>query len=192
MDLTWTRKNQIDDQFSDCELELQPGESEQKLGRILDETVAECRRQDAATVLFLDHVEALCPKPRGHGHGDRVSVAVATLFDGLERRAPLVVVGATSWPDDVDPALRRPGRFDREVSRCRPLSSPSPPMIPFHIARRMLFQQTDSRGDSSKLQGRNVPIGKLVFGYVIVADDEILFTKRNETNNFSLHARSTW
>lgn len=93
----------------------QPGESEQKLGRILDETVAECRRQDAATVLFLDHVEALCPKPRGHGHGDRVSVAVATLFDGLERRAPLVVVGATSWPDDVDPALRRPGRFDREI-----------------------------------------------------------------------------
>ncbi|HEY3365447.1 MAG TPA: AAA family ATPase [Symbiobacteriaceae bacterium] len=88
------------------------GESE---GR-LREVFAEARRH-APSVIFLDEMDALAPR-REAVHGDvekRVVGQLLALMDGLEDRGDVIVVGATNIPEMLDPALRRPGRFDREV-----------------------------------------------------------------------------
>ncbi|HHX94774.1 MAG TPA: CDC48 family AAA ATPase [Clostridia bacterium] len=88
------------------------GESEAKLREVF----AEARRR-APSILFLDEIDALAPK-RGDVHGDvekRVVAQLLALLDGMDARGDIVVIGATNMPDLLDPALRRPGRFDREI-----------------------------------------------------------------------------
>ena len=88
------------------------GESEAKLR----EMFADARRH-APSILFLDEIDALAPK-RSDVHGDvekRVVAQLLALMDGMEARGDIVVIGATNMPDLLDPALRRPGRFDREI-----------------------------------------------------------------------------
>ncbi|XP_006831935.1 PREDICTED: spermatogenesis-associated protein 5-like protein 1 [Chrysochloris asiatica] len=92
-----------------------PGETEENVRRVFQ------RAQELASrgpsLLFLDEVDALCPR-RGGPHGapeSRVVAQVLTLLDGISGDREVVVVGATNRPDALDPALRRPGRFDREV-----------------------------------------------------------------------------
>ncbi|XP_069340077.1 ATPase family gene 2 protein homolog B isoform X1 [Eulemur rufifrons] len=92
-----------------------PGETEENVRRVFQ------RAQELASrgpsLLFLDEVDALCPR-RGGPHRapeSRVVAQVLTLLDGISGDREVVVVGATNRPDALDPALRRPGRFDREV-----------------------------------------------------------------------------
>ncbi|XP_062946782.1 ATPase family gene 2 protein homolog B isoform X2 [Cynocephalus volans] len=92
-----------------------PGETEENVRRVFE------RAQELASrgpsLLFLDEVDALCPR-RGGPHRvpeSRVVAQVLTLLDGISGDREVVVVGATNRPDALDPALRRPGRFDREV-----------------------------------------------------------------------------
>lgn len=88
------------------------GESEAKLR----EMFAEARR-NAPSILFLDEIDALAPK-RGDVHGDvekRVVAQLLALLDGMDARGEIIVMGATNMPDLLDPAIRRPGRFDREI-----------------------------------------------------------------------------
>ncbi|XP_076983878.1 ATPase family gene 2 protein homolog B isoform X3 [Tamandua tetradactyla] len=92
-----------------------PGQTEENVRRVFQ------RAQELAScgpcLLFLDEVDALCPR-RGGPYGapeNRVVAQVLTLLDGISGDREVVVVGATSRPDALDPALRRPGRFDREV-----------------------------------------------------------------------------
>ncbi|XP_060005253.1 ATPase family gene 2 protein homolog B isoform X1 [Lagenorhynchus albirostris] len=92
-----------------------PGETEENVRRVFQ------RAQELAshrpTLLFLDEVDALCPR-RGGPHQapeSRVVAQVLTLLDGISGGREVVVVGATNRPDALDPALRRPGRFDREI-----------------------------------------------------------------------------
>ena len=76
------------------------------------------RRSTAPSVIFLDEIDAIAPK-RSEVWGEvekRVVGQLLTLMDGLRARGQVVVVGATNRPDALDPALRRPGRFDREIS----------------------------------------------------------------------------
>ncbi|MEW6243896.1 MAG: CDC48 family AAA ATPase [Bacillota bacterium] len=88
------------------------GESEARLREVFEEA-----RRHAPAVLFLDELDAIAPR-RAQVHGDvekRVVAQLLALMDGLEARGNVVVIGATNIPDAVDPALRRPGRFDREI-----------------------------------------------------------------------------
>lgn len=88
------------------------GESEAKLREVFDEA-----RRKAPSILFLDELDALAPK-RADTIGDvekRVTGQLLALMDGLVSRGEVVVIGATNMPGLLDPALRRPGRFDREV-----------------------------------------------------------------------------
>ncbi|KAM6202769.1 ATPase family gene 2 protein homolog B isoform 2-T2 [Rhynchocyon petersi] len=92
-----------------------PGETEENVRRVFQ------RAQELAgrgpSLLFLDEVDVLCPR-RGGPHRapeSRVVAQVLTLLDGISGDREVVVVGATNRPDALDPALRRPGRFDREV-----------------------------------------------------------------------------
>ena len=88
------------------------GESEGRLREVFEEA-----RRNAPSVIFLDELDALAPR-RETVHGDvekRVVGQLLALMDGLEDRGDVIVVGATNIPEMLDPALRRPGRFDREV-----------------------------------------------------------------------------
>lgn len=88
------------------------GESEAKLRDIFEEA---SRR--APAIIFLDEIDAIAPR-RSVVVGDvekRVVAQLLALMDGLVSRGEVVVIGATNIPEMVDPALRRPGRFDREI-----------------------------------------------------------------------------
>ncbi|MGB9661185.1 MAG: CDC48 family AAA ATPase [Moorellaceae bacterium] len=89
------------------------GESEARLRLVFDEA-----RKKAPSIIFLDEIDAIAPR-RAEVHGDvekRVVAQLLALMDGLESRGHVIVIGATNIPDMVDPALRRPGRFDREIA----------------------------------------------------------------------------
>ncbi|HHY46231.1 MAG TPA: CDC48 family AAA ATPase [Firmicutes bacterium] len=88
------------------------GESEARLREVFDEA-----RRKAPSILFLDELDALAPK-RSEVIGDvekRVVGQLLALMDGMVSRGQVIVIGATNMPSLLDPALRRPGRFDREI-----------------------------------------------------------------------------
>ena len=88
------------------------GESEGRLREIFEEAA-----KSAPSIVFIDEIDSIAPK-RGSVQGEaekRVVAQLLTLMDGLEARANLVVIAATNRPEAIDEALRRPGRFDREI-----------------------------------------------------------------------------
>ncbi|WP_151953960.1 CDC48 family AAA ATPase [Sphingomonas sp. EC-HK361] len=88
------------------------GESEQRLRSVFEEAA-----KNAPSIVFIDEIDSIAPK-RGQVSGEaekRVVAQLLTLMDGLEARANLVVIAATNRPEAIDEALRRPGRFDREI-----------------------------------------------------------------------------
>ena len=88
------------------------GESEQRLREIFEEA-----RKNAPAIIFIDEIDSIAPK-REEVIGEvekRVVAQLLTLMDGLQERGKIVVIGATNRIEAVDPALRRPGRFDREI-----------------------------------------------------------------------------
>ncbi|NJR77782.1 CDC48 family AAA ATPase [Sphingomonas corticis] len=88
------------------------GESEQRLRQVFEEAT-----KAAPSIVFIDEIDSIAPK-RGQVSGEaekRLVAQLLTLMDGLEARANLVVIAATNRPEAIDEALRRPGRFDREI-----------------------------------------------------------------------------
>ena len=88
------------------------GESEAKLREVFEEAA---RR--APAILFIDEIDAVAPK-RAEVSGEvekRVVAQLLSLMDGFVARGQVIVIGATNIPEVLDPALRRPGRFDREI-----------------------------------------------------------------------------
>ncbi|RLG93250.1 AAA family ATPase [Candidatus Bathyarchaeota archaeon] len=88
------------------------GESEARLREIFQQA-----QQNAPSIIFIDELDAIAPK-REEVTGEverRVVAQLLALMDGLAGRGNVIVIGATNRPDALDPALRRPGRFDREI-----------------------------------------------------------------------------
>jgi transitional endoplasmic reticulum ATPase len=88
------------------------GESEKKLRELFEEA-----GKAAPSIIFIDEIDSIAPK-RGQVQGEtekRLVAQLLTLLDGLEPRQNLVVIAATNRPEAIDEALRRPGRFDREI-----------------------------------------------------------------------------
>jgi transitional endoplasmic reticulum ATPase len=88
------------------------GESEQRLRQVFDEA-----RQNVPSIIFIDELDSIAPK-RSNVTGEverRIVAQLLTLMDGLEPRQNVIVIGATNRVDVIDEALRRPGRFDREI-----------------------------------------------------------------------------
>lgn len=88
------------------------GESESNLRRAFEEA-----EKNAPSIIFIDELDAIAPKrEKTHGEVERRIVSqLLTLMDGLKQRAHVIVMAATNRPNSIDPALRRFGRFDREV-----------------------------------------------------------------------------
>jgi transitional endoplasmic reticulum ATPase len=88
------------------------GESEARLREIFKEA-----REKAPSIIFIDEIDSIAPK-REEVTGEverRVVSQLLSLMDGLEARGKVIVIAATNRPNAIDPALRRPGRFDREI-----------------------------------------------------------------------------
>ena len=88
------------------------GESEQKLRETFEDA-----EKNAPTIIFIDELDSIAPK-RADVTGEverRVVAQLLALMDGLSSRGQVIVIGASNRPDDIDEALRRPGRFDREI-----------------------------------------------------------------------------
>lgn len=88
------------------------GESEKQLREVFEEA-----EQNAPSIIFIDEIDAIAPK-RAEVTGEverRVVAQLLSLMDGLKTRGRVIVIAATNMPDSIDPALRRGGRFDREI-----------------------------------------------------------------------------
>jgi transitional endoplasmic reticulum ATPase len=88
------------------------GQSEENLRRVFEDA-----KKNAPSIIFIDELDSIAPK-RGEVTGEverRVVAQLLSLMDGLESRGEIIVIGATNRVNDIDEALRRPGRFDREL-----------------------------------------------------------------------------
>lgn len=88
------------------------GQSEKNLRKVFEEA-----KKNAPSIIFIDEMDSIAPK-RGEVTGEverRVVAQLLSLMDGLEERGEIIIIGATNRINDIDPALRRPGRFDREI-----------------------------------------------------------------------------
>jgi transitional endoplasmic reticulum ATPase len=108
--------NEIDAYFTDISgpeiMSKYYGESEEQLREVFEEA-----EENAPAIVFIDEIDSIAPK-RGETSGDverRVVAQLLSLMDGLDERGDVVVIGATNRLDALDPALRRGGRFDREI-----------------------------------------------------------------------------
>jgi transitional endoplasmic reticulum ATPase len=91
------------------------GESEARLRGVFEDA-----QKHAPAIIFIDEIDAIAPKREEMGGEKqverRVVAQLLALMDGLESRGEIIVIAATNIPNTIDPALRRPGRFDREIS----------------------------------------------------------------------------
>jgi transitional endoplasmic reticulum ATPase len=91
------------------------GESEERLRKVFEEA-----QEHAPSIMFIDEIDAVAPKREELGSQQqverRVVAQLLSLMDGLRARGQVAIIGATNAPQLLDPALRRPGRFDREIN----------------------------------------------------------------------------
>jgi len=111
------------------------GKSEENLRKVFEEA-----EKNAPSIIFIDEIDSIAPK-REEVHGEverRVVSQLLSLMDGLKKRGKIIVIAATNRPNALDPALRRPGRFDREIEIG----------VPDRAGRKEIFQ----------IHSRNMPL----------------------------------
>ncbi|ABM80172.1 ATPases of AAA+ class, SpoVK, putative cell division [Hyperthermus butylicus DSM 5456] len=116
------------------------GESEQRLREIFEEA-----EKNAPSIIFIDEIDAIAPR-REEVTGEvekRVVAQLLTLMDGLKERGRVIVIGATNRPDAIDPALRRPGRFDREIEIRPPDKRARKEILQVHVRNMPLADDVD-------------------------------------------------
>ncbi|MEZ7989599.1 MAG: CDC48 family AAA ATPase [Nitrosopumilus sp.] len=126
------------------------GETEAKLREIFKEA-----KDNSPSIIFIDEIDAIAPK-REEAYGDvekRVVAQLLALMDGLTDRGNVIVLGATNRPDSMDPALRRPGRFDREFEITVPNEDERYEILQIHTRGMPISEDIDLKNLSSELHG---------------------------------------
>ncbi|MBC8251904.1 MAG: CDC48 family AAA ATPase, partial [Candidatus Nitrosopelagicus sp.] len=126
------------------------GETEAKLRDIFKEA-----KENSPSIIFIDEIDAIAPK-REEAYGDvekRVVAQLLALMDGLTDRGNVVVLGATNRPDSVDPALRRPGRFDREMEISVPNADGRLEVMLIHTRGMPIGDDVNLKSLASELHG---------------------------------------
>ena len=126
------------------------GETEARLRDIFKEA-----KDNSPSIIFIDEIDAIAPK-REEAYGDvekRVVAQLLALMDGLTDRGNVIVLGATNRPDSVDPALRRPGRFDREVEISVPNEDGRLEVLQIHTRGMPIADDVNLKTLASELHG---------------------------------------
>ncbi len=126
------------------------GESEARLREKFQEA-----KEKAPSIIFIDEIDAIAPK-RDEVTGEverRVVSQLLTLMDGLETRGKVIVIGATNRPNAIDPALRRPGRFDREIELKVPDKQGRLEILQIHTRNMPLAEDVDLEKIASQTHG---------------------------------------
>jgi len=128
------------------------GESEENLRKMFEQA-----EKNAPSIIFIDELDSIAPK-REEVKGEvekRVVSQLLTLMDGLKSRGKIVVIGATNIPNSIDPALRRPGRFDREIELGVPNKDGRKEILQIHTRGMPLAKNVDL-----------TKIAEITYGYV--------------------------
>ena len=126
------------------------GKSEENLRQIFEEA-----EKNAPAIIFIDEIDAIAPK-REEVHGEvekRIVSQLLTLMDGLKGRGEVIVIGATNRPDALDPALRRPGRFDRELEIGVPDKDARLEILQIHSRNMPLAKDVDLKEIAERTYG---------------------------------------
>jgi transitional endoplasmic reticulum ATPase len=126
------------------------GETEARLRDIFKEA-----KDTSPSIIFIDEIDAIAPK-REEAFGDvekRVVAQLLALMDGMSERGNVIVLGATNRPESIDPALRRPGRFDREIEIGVPNAEGRIEILQIHTRGMPLAIDIDMRQLASELYG---------------------------------------
>ncbi|MFW9894728.1 MAG: CDC48 family AAA ATPase [Candidatus Thorarchaeota archaeon] len=126
------------------------GQSEENLRKVFEEA-----KEMAPSIIFIDELDSIAPK-RGEVTGEverRVVAQLLSLLDGLEGRGEIIVIGATNRVNDIDPALRRPGRFDREIEIGVPDTDGRYDILLIHTRGMPLHTDVDLRLMAEKTHG---------------------------------------
>uniref|UniRef100_A0A8C9TS98 Transitional endoplasmic reticulum ATPase n=1 Tax=Scleropages formosus TaxID=113540 RepID=A0A8C9TS98_SCLFO len=126
------------------------GESESNLRKAFEEA-----EKNAPAIIFIDELDAIAPKrEKTHGEVERRIVSqLLTLMDGLKQRSHVIVMAATNRPNSVDPALRRFGRFDREIDIGIPDSTGRLEILQIHTKNMKLSDDVDLERISTETHG---------------------------------------
>lgn len=126
------------------------GQSEENLRELFDKG-----REQAPSIIFIDEIDSIAPKRDDTpGESERRMVAqLLSLMDGLEDRGRVVVIAATNRPDSIDPALRRPGRFDREIEIGVPDKEGRLQVLQVHTRSMPLAEDVDLEMYASRTHG---------------------------------------
>lgn len=128
------------------------GESEENLRKVFEQA-----EKNAPSIIFIDEIDSIAPK-REEVKGEvekRVVSQLLTLLDGLKSRGKIIVIGATNIPNSLDPALRRPGRFDREIELGVPNKDGRKEILQIHTRGMPLAKNVDL-----------IKIAEITYGYV--------------------------
>ncbi len=126
------------------------GQSEENLRKLFEEA-----KENSPSIVFIDELDSIAPK-RGEVTGEverRVVAQLLALMDGLEGRGQIIVIGATNRVNDIDPALRRPGRFDREIEIGVPGTDGRYEILLIHTRGMPLYKDVDLRLMAEKTHG---------------------------------------
>ncbi len=116
------------------------GESEKNLRSVFEEA-----SKNAPAIIFIDEIDSIAPRRENVSRDveRRVVATLLSLMDGLEPRGDVIVIGATNMPEILDPALRRPGRFDREIELPTPNFEGRKEILKIHTRNVPLDEDVD-------------------------------------------------
>jgi transitional endoplasmic reticulum ATPase len=126
------------------------GESEQRLREIFEDA-----QKAAPSIIFIDEIDSIAPK-RGEVTGEverRVVAQLLAMMDGLKERGQVVVIGATNRVEAIDPALRRPGRFDREIEIGVPDRDGRVEILQIHVRNMPVAEDVNLEGLADRTHG---------------------------------------
>jgi transitional endoplasmic reticulum ATPase len=135
------------------------GQSEENIRKKFEDA-----EKNAPSIIFIDEIDAIAPK-REETHGEverRVVAQILALMDGLKSRGKVVVIAATNIPNVLDPALRRPGRFDREIEIGVPTKEGRLNILKIHTRNMPLFTRVEAVREEKSIEANyNVALNEL-------------------------------
>ncbi|QUC64590.1 CDC48 family AAA ATPase [Nitrosopumilus sp. K4] len=126
------------------------GESEERIREIFNQA-----EENSPSIIFIDEIDSIAPK-RDEVSGEvekRIVSQLLTLMDGMKSRGKVVVIAATNRPDSIDPALRRPGRFDREIEIGIPDEEGRSEILSIHTRGMPIDEKVDLKQISKTTHG---------------------------------------